>query len=134
MEMYHKVLISGFKVEECRLGSAERLAKYLTVMSVVAWRLFMIILLARANPAIFCTQFFAEHEWRVLHGKVTRNTKLPPQPPTLGEVVAWIARLGGFLARKGDGPPGTVTLWRGWKRLTDLTEGWNLATQQDTYG
>jgi hypothetical protein len=32
------------------------------------------------------------------------------------------------LARKSDGMPGTLTLWRGWKRVTDLTEGWNLAT------
>jgi hypothetical protein len=47
----------------------------------------------------------------------------------IGEVVVWIARLGGFLARKSDGMPGTLTLWRGWKRLTDLTEGWNLAGQ-----
>ena len=52
----------------------------------------------------------------------------------LGEVVIWIARLGGFLARKGDGMPGTMTLWRGWKRLTDLTEGWNLAIHGGTCG
>jgi hypothetical protein len=25
------------------------------------------------------------------------------------------------LARKSDGMPGTLTLWRGWKRVTDLT-------------
>jgi hypothetical protein len=41
---------------------------------------------------------------------------------------SWIAQLGGFLARKGDKKPGPITLWRGWKRLTDLLEGWNLAS------
>ncbi|HAT7800149.1 TPA: IS4 family transposase, partial [Legionella pneumophila] len=43
------------------------------------------------------------------------------------EAVKWIAQLGGFLARKNDGEPGPITLWRGWKRLVDLAEGWNLA-------
>lgn len=42
IEMYFKVLKSGFRVESCRLGHADRLARYLTVMSIVAWRLFMI--------------------------------------------------------------------------------------------
>ena len=37
IELFFKTLKSGFKVLDCRLGSAERLAKYITVMSVVAW-------------------------------------------------------------------------------------------------
>jgi hypothetical protein len=129
IEMYHKVLKSGFRVEACRLGHAQRLARYLTVMSIVAWRLFMITLIARTDPAIPCTKLLADQEWRVLFLKVNRNKKLPKKTPTVGEVVIWVARLGGFLARKGDGPPGTITLWRGWKRLADLTEGWDLATR-----
>lgn len=127
IEMYFKVLKSGFRVEACRLGYAARLVKYLTVMSIVAWRLFMITLIARTNPSTPCTKLLAEHEWRVLFLKVNRNKELPKKTPTIGEVVIWIARMGGFLARKGDGPPGTIALWRGWKRLADLTEGWNLA-------
>jgi hypothetical protein len=129
IEMYFKVLKSGFRVEACRLGSAERLARYLAVMSVVAWRLFRITLIARTDPATPCTNFLAQQEWRVLYQKANKNSDPPATPPTIGEAVTWIARLGGYLARKSDGPPGTITLWRGWKRLTDLTEGWNLATQ-----
>jgi hypothetical protein len=134
IEMYYKVLKSGFRVEACRLGHAARLTRYLTVMSIVAWRLFMITLIARTDPATSCTKLLADHEWRVLFLKVNKNKKLPKKTPTIGEVVNWVAGLGGFLARKGDGPPGTITLWRGWKRLADLTEGWNLATQYDTCG
>lgn len=134
IEMYYKVLKSGFRVEACRLGHAERLTRYLTVMSIVAWRLFMVTLVARTDPTKPCTKLLADHEWRVLFLKVNKNKRLPRKRPSIGEVVIWIARLGGFLARKGDGPPGMITLWRGWKRLTDLTEGWNLATQFDTCG
>jgi hypothetical protein len=129
IEMYFKVLKSGFRVETCRLGTAERLARYLAVMSIVAWRLFMITLIARTNPAKPCTHLLVDQEWRVLYMKVNRGRKLPNKIPTIGDTVIWIARLGGYLARKNDGPPGTIVLWRGWKRLTDLTDGWNMASQ-----
>ena len=131
IEMYFKVLKSGFRVEACRLGHAERLARYLTIMSIVAWRLFMVTLIARTDPNTPCTRFLADDEWKVLYRKTHKNRIPPKKPPCTGDVVVWIARLGGFLARKNDGPPGTITLWRGWKRLTDLTDGWILASQQE---
>jgi len=130
IEMYFKVLKSGFRVESCRLGHAERLARHLTIMSIVAWRLFMVTLIARTDPDTPCTRFLANDEWKVLYRRTHKNKTPPRKPPCAGDVVVWIAKLGGFLARKSDGPPGTITLWRGWKRLTDLTDGWNLATQQ----
>jgi len=37
-----------------------------------------------------------------------------------------VAQLGGFLGRKGDGEPGTQTLWRGLQRLDDLTDMYRL--------
>jgi hypothetical protein len=129
IEMYFKVLNSGFRVEACRLGHADRLARYLTVMSIVAWRLFMITLIARTDPAEPCSTLLADREWKVLFLKANRNKALPKKPPHIGDVVTWIAKLGGYLARRSDGPPGTITLWRGWKRLADLSEGLNLADQ-----
>jgi hypothetical protein len=128
IEMYHKVLKSGFPIEHCRLGDAPRLIRYVTVMSIIAWRLFRLTLIARTHPAAPCTTLLTENEWQVLYGKIKRTTALPPPTPSLREAVIWIARLGGFLARKTDGQPGTIPLWRGWKRLTDLTQGWLLAT------
>ncbi len=129
IEMYFKVLKSGFRVEACRLGTADRLIRYLTVMSIVAWRLFMITLIARTDPTAPCSQFLSEQEWTVLAVKSSRTRAPPAAPPTMAEALVWIAGLGGYLARKSDGPPGTLALWRGWKRLTDLTEGWYLANQ-----
>ena len=71
------------------------------------------VIKSRQRPKVDLTSFFI----------------LSKKPPCIGEVVIWIAKLGGYLARKNDGPPGTITLLRGWKRLTDLTEGWALAAQ-----
>ncbi len=129
IEMFHKVLKSGFKVEDCRLGEADRLINYLTIMSIVAWRIFMVTLIARTNPDLPCNLYLNNEEWKVLYMKVNRKKTWPKKIPKIKEVVIWIAKLGGFLGRKGDGDPGTITLWRGWKRLADLTEGWNLALQ-----
>jgi len=53
------------------------------------------------------------------------STAMPT--PTIKEAILWVAQLGGYLARRNDPPPGPMALWRGWKRLFDLTDGWNLA-------
>jgi hypothetical protein len=39
----------------------------------------------------------------------------------LRQAVRWIAKLGGFLGRKGDGEPGITAIWRGLQRLYDMT-------------
>lgn len=127
IEMFFKVLKSGFRVESCRLGHADRLAKYLTVMSIVAWRIFMITFIARTNPKTPCSTFLSDQEWKVLFLHSNINKPLPKKIPNIGIVVIWIARLGGYLARKSDGPPGAIAIWRGWKRLIDLSEGLKLA-------
>ena len=127
IEMFFKVLKSGFRVEACRLGTADRLIRYLMLMSIIAWRLFMITLMARANPSESCSGFLSKPEWTVLTIKSSRATAPPTVAPTIADAIILIAKLGGYLARKGDGPPGTLALWRGWKRLTDLTEGWSMA-------
>jgi len=127
IESFHRVLKSGFNVEKCRLETADRLMRYLTVMSIIAWRLFMITLIARTNPDLPCNSFLEDDEWRVLFRKVHRNRKPPRKAPTMAQAIIWIAQLGGFLNRKSDGNPGPTHLWRGWKRLHDITHGFKLA-------
>ena len=134
IEMFFKVLKSGFHVEKCRLGSAALLKKYLTVMTIVAWRLFMIALIARTDSNLSCKGLLTDTEWKVLYLKTHKSKPLPRKHPKIKDVVRWIARLGGYLAREQDGDPGTITLWRGWKRLNDLTQGWNLAIKYGTCG
>ena len=48
---------------------------------------------------------------------------------TLSEANRRVARLGGYMARKGDGEPGAESLGLGLRRLTDLTRGWRLRRQ-----
>ncbi len=134
IEMFFKVLKSGFKVEDCRLGDGKRFVKYLTIMSILAWRLFSLTLIARSKPDTPCSSVLSPDEMKVLLLKTNKNKKIQNHNPTIAEATVAIARLGGFLARKNDGYPGSLVLWRGWKRLQDLVDGFSLARGRKTCG
>ncbi len=72
--------------------------------------------LARYSPDDSCEQVLAPHEWQVLYATIHHQPLPHTTPPTLAQAVHWIARLGGFLGRKGDGSPGVKVLWRGLSR------------------
>jgi hypothetical protein len=40
----------------------------------------------------------------------------------LAQAILWVARLGGYLGRKHDRPPGPTVLWRGFLALHELTQ------------
>jgi hypothetical protein len=116
IETWHKVLKSGCKVEDCLLETGERLARYLTVFSIIGVRLMHVAYLARVQPDLPATEVFSKEEIEALHVRV--HKALPPaKPPALREVVRLIGRVGGHLGRKCDGEPGMTVLWRGWMRL-----------------
>ncbi len=129
IERYHYVLKSGCRVEQLQLGTAVRLERALATYAVVAWRLLWLTYEARRRPGASCEIVLRREEWQVLHRRVRPGEAEPPAPPGLAEAVRQIARLGGFLDRRGDGVPGVKTLWRGLRRLEDLVTGWEIATQ-----
>lgn len=126
IESFHKVLKSAFKVEDCRLETAERLFRYLALINIIAWRLFWLLYVNRIEPEAACTVVFDNKEWNALYCKINKTKHIPKNPPTINEVVRWIAQLGGFLARKNDAEPGMVYLWMGWLRFNDIVEDWVL--------
>lgn len=124
IESFHKTLKSGCSVESCRLQSKEKLARFTTLMSLVAWRLYWITNLHREKPDESCTTVLQDHEWQALYSVTHQTAQLPKKPPTIREATRWIAQLGGFLARKNDGEPGIITVWRGWQQLSTLAKQW----------
>lgn len=103
------------------METAERLQRCLPLYSVVAWRLFYATMLSRAVPDVPCTVLLDLEEWQALYCTIHRTPTPPATPPPLRQAVHWIARLGGFLARRGDAEPGATVLWKGFQHLTDLT-------------
>lgn len=120
IEVFHRVLKSGCKIESRQLGGADRLEACLAIDMVVAWRIFHLTKLGRETPEVPCTVFFEECEWKALLAYVRQSPQEPTQVPTLREAVRMVAGLGGFLGRKSDGEPGTQTMWLGLQRLDDL--------------
>ncbi len=130
IEVYHRTLKSGCKVEARQLGSADRLEASLAIDMVVAWRIFHLTKLGRETPAVPCTVFFEDAEWKALYASIHREPTPPPVPPTLREATRMVASLGGFLGRKSDGEPGTKSLWLGLQRLDDITATWKFMAEQ----
>ena len=120
IEVYHRTLKSGCQIETRQLGSADRIEACLAIDMVVAWRILHLTKLGREHPDVPCTVYFSDTEWKALLTFVNRNPHVPAEPPSLREATRMVASLGGFLGRKGDGEPGTQTLWLGLQRLDDI--------------
>jgi hypothetical protein len=120
IEVYHRTLKSGCRIENRQLASAHSLKACIAVDLVVAWRIFHLAKLGREIPDVPCTVYFEEAEWKALLCFLRRTPVAPPTPPSLREAIHLVAGLGGFLGRKSDGDPGTQTLWIGLQRLDDI--------------
>ena len=122
IEVWHRVLKTGCRIESRQLETVERLAVALTLYSIIAWRILYATMLARTDPTLPCTVVLTQEEWQALYCNIQRVPEPASTPPTLAEAVVWIARLGGFLARKSDGAPGPHVLWRGFQHLPYITD------------
>ena len=119
IELYFKTLKSGCAVEEIQLQEEQRFLSCLALYHVIAWHIMFLTKVARIQPDLCCTRFLTEEEWRTAYMLVKR--KKPKQPPTIGQAIRLIAQVGGYLARKSDGPPGLKNLWRGLSKIHQIT-------------
>lgn len=131
IERFHFVLKSGCAIEQRQLKTQARLHRFLLLANVVAWRLLWMTYLGRVEPELPASLVLDEEEWQALVCFVQRTPTPPSEPPTLAQAIQWIALLGGFLGRNSDGPPGVKVLWRGIRRLADITQAFTLF-QPDT--
>ncbi len=114
IEILFNVLKNGCRVEALQLGAIERLERALAMFLVVAWRIGYLMRKGRACPDLDAELFFDPDEIR---GAYLLTGLKQPAKPKLNEVLRLIARLGGFLARKGDGEPGAKAIWLGLKEV-----------------
>ena len=120
IEVWHKVLKSGCRIEDRQLETAGGLMRCLALYSVIAWRILYATMLARAVPNLPCTVLLDADEWQGLYCRIHRVAIPPVSVPTLRQAVRWIGQLGGFQGRKHDGEPGVTVLWKGFQHLVDV--------------
>ncbi|HUA56542.1 MAG TPA: IS4 family transposase [Candidatus Sulfotelmatobacter sp.] len=121
IEVFHKILKSGCKAEESKLRTAQRLTNLVAVFCLLSWRVFWMTMLNRSAPDALPGLALTETEIAVLDRLV--NDKPQARRKTLSHYLIKIARLGGYLARANDPPPGNTVMWRGLSRLTDIALG-----------
>ena len=129
IEEYHKTIKSVCRIESRQLGDRTVWENCLALDLVVAWRIEHIKKLSRERPQAPCRVAFEEHEWQALFALKRLDQPLPSIPPSVHEMTRWTAELGGFLGRKSDGEPGSITIGRGLQRLHDIVTGVLIAKQ-----
>jgi hypothetical protein len=124
IEDYHKALKTGMKAEELQLESGQALMATIAIMSIVALRLIDLRERLRINPDRPAEESgFSDFELKVLSAYLQKTIK------TVYDVAMAIGRLGGHKNRKGDGMPGMLTLWDGFRRFLHMVEGAQLASK-----
>lgn len=134
IELYFKSLKTGCNVEKCRLEEAAKLQKFIALCGIIAWRIMWLTWLQREVPHASGELAITQTEWKTLWLKKHREkikaglmkAEPPEEIPDLCTITRWIAGFGGFLNRKGDGHPGILTLARGWVRIMDGAEIYEL--------
>ena len=123
IEVFHKILKSGCRAEDTRLRTASRLTNLLSVLCILSWRVFWLTMSNRIDPEANPELVFTDLELRILDRLVADKPTAHPQQHLLSRYLIKLARLGGYLARNSDPPPGNETIWRGLTRLVDIQLG-----------
>jgi hypothetical protein len=126
IEIYFKVLKSGCEVEERSLENTESLSSLISIFLIIAWRVMYAMKLGRECPEMCAEIIFSSSEWKSVYKVINKGAKLPDKPPSLGDFIIMIARLGGYLNRKNDPPPGPKAMWIGISRMSDFAIAWDI--------
>jgi hypothetical protein len=123
VELFHKILKSGCRAEDARLHTAERLVNLLSLYCILSWRIFWMTMLNRVVPDGSPRLALTTLETDLLDELVPDKDPRSRRRKTLSHYLTKIARMGGYLARGPDPPPGNTVMWRGLTRLMDIALG-----------
>lgn len=123
VEDYHQGLKTGCQIEQRHLQDYGALRTLLGFLSPMAVRLLQLRVASRQDPEHPACQVLPPDVVAV----VAHLDHRQPQSMTVQQCWYAIARYGGYLGRKSDGPPGWKTLWRGWLHIQTLLQGLHLA-------
>jgi len=118
VEDYHQGLKTGCRVEQRQVQTYEGLRRLLGLLAPAAVRLLQLRAVSRLDPELPASQVLPSEVVAVVAAKAG----WPAAQLTAQQCWYSIARLGGYLARKGDGPPG-------WLQVQTLLEGVHLAAR-----
>jgi len=129
IEDWHRVLKSGCRMEDIAHETAERLRRAIAINLVIAWRIMLMTLLGRETPELPAEILFSDIELRALSAYAKKKGLKPPL--LLGEAVRLVAKIGGYLGRNNDPPPGHQLIWQGYEQFQFMCLGFALLEDDD---
>lgn len=148
IEVFHRVLKTGCRIEDLQLRDSGAVINAVALYMIVAWRILYLTHLGRSCPELPCGVVFEEAEWKSVVA-VDRAAQAKKQKsggkrdgskvggtgkliePTLAEMILLVAKQGGHLGRKCDGPPGAQVMWQGMDRVRNFAEAWQAFGDPD---
>lgn len=129
IERWFYVLKQGCRVEKLELETVERLQLAVATYAIAAWRILWLTYAARQTPDAPCDVALSPDEWQALACYDGKTARPPSRPPTVGQAVRMLGRLGGRVQPNSRTLPGVKALWIGLQRLHDLTHMYRLLTR-----
>lgn len=128
VEECHRTWKSGeCDVEATQLHSFEAVRRWAIILGAIATRIERLKGLARHSPKLPASVDFGALEIQALCMLRSETYDDVPERPTIGNVVAWLAELGGWTKKYSGKPPGAVVIGRGLRYLRPAAR--LLATQ-----
>ena len=93
-------------------------------LSVIAVELLQVTYLHRTQPDLPALEILTPLQIEVLKAGTSKKLE---STLTVAWAVESVAFLGGYLEHRRKTPIGIQVLWRGWLKLHDLCQGWQLA-------
>jgi hypothetical protein len=125
VEDYHQCLKTGCSFEERQLQSGAGLQRLLGICAPLAVRLLQLRELARLEPEVVASKYLPAE----LLAVVSMLAGISNAGLTMQQFWRAVAQLGGHQGRRRDGPPGWLTIWRGWQHVQTVLQGVQLAAR-----
>lgn len=119
VEEFHRTWkTGGCNVERSQLRSYNAIRRWATLLAAVAARTERLKRLARETPDVDALTEVSQAEIDAAILTTQDKRWKPGDQMPLKEAVRLIAMVGGYMGRRGDGPPGSITIGRGLERLS----------------
>jgi Transposase DNA-binding/Transposase Tn5 dimerisation domain len=126
IERFHYILKSGCNLEELQLRDADALHRATLTYCLCAFKLMQVLYQSRILPTQPCSEYFTKMEWLILAMVHYKRRIISKQPLSLKLAVTVLAKLGGYIGRKNDGPPGIKNIWRGMNQLHGMVTAFEI--------
>ena len=126
IEDFHKAWkTEGCDIEGRRQRSSDSLERTAALLAFVAVRLLQLRDAHDRGSTQACTNILTPLEWRCLWQATEKGRALPKKAPAATWACRALAKLGGWMPKKG-ASPGHAKLWRGWDKLSERVDAVKL--------